>query len=217
MGASLAKVALSPTWAHLPPKAQILFAYMAITAKDDDKPPRYFGGRDALVLALYGRLSDDPKELLGQRQYVRQLIKQVRDAGGLVLMNEGQIRAGHGRAEYEIRVFGKGKVRESQALPSERVPGSPSGGTPPSPSGRAHRPEVGEPTDPPKEYRGTTKGLTGGNMETDPSQTYVGDTPELEKSEVVCSRCGRPEKRHHLYAAKRGHAHDFEPRMKASA
>jgi hypothetical protein len=213
VGASLAKVVLGPTWAHLSESARLLFAVMAVTAKDDDKPPRYFGGRDALVLAFYGRIADDPLELRSQRQYVRQLIKKIRNAGGLVLANEGQIRSGQGRAVYEIRVFTRANVGEPATLPPGRADNSPTGRALNSPTGRAESVIVGEPSALPKEDRGTTKGLTEGDRGHLPAQLTLGDTPDAdEKAEVKCGACGQRESVCRLLVSKRpGRRHDFIP------
>ena len=61
MGATLAKAAYGPQWVHLPWKAHALLVFMALTALDNDKPPRYYGGRDALVCCFYPQVELDPK------------------------------------------------------------------------------------------------------------------------------------------------------------
>lgn len=39
-------------WAHLPDQPFRLLTYMALTSKDDDSPPRFWGGREALAIGI---------------------------------------------------------------------------------------------------------------------------------------------------------------------
>src|SRR5882757_10738811 len=51
MGASLVKAAYEQ-YPHLPDHAMRALVYMAVTAKDNDEAPTYWGGRDALASAI---------------------------------------------------------------------------------------------------------------------------------------------------------------------
>jgi hypothetical protein len=104
MGATLVKQVLGPEWSHLPGKARCLLAFMAITALDDDKPPRYFGGRNALVSHLYGVVDLDPRRRRNQYREVNTQLQVLKQAGAIELINKG-IHTGE-RAEYELRVDG---------------------------------------------------------------------------------------------------------------
>jgi hypothetical protein len=114
VGASLANVVLSATWAHLSPTARLVFARMAMTALDQEGPGgrpacRYFGGRDALVLLLDGELAEDPLERHRQYRRVWAAVREISDAGGIKLLSSAH--RGH-QAEYEILVLpwaGKGR------------------------------------------------------------------------------------------------------------
>ena len=108
VGVSLANVVLSVTWAHLSDAAQLVFARMAMTALDGPSPDgrpaaRYFGGRDALVLATDKRgLSDDPEIRELQYKKVQRAIQEITAAGGLKLLKLGNRGC---NSEYEIYVL----------------------------------------------------------------------------------------------------------------
>ena len=126
MGASLARVVAGATWGRLPLSARMVAVHMAVTALDHDKPPRYFGGRDALVLALNGYLADDPVERDQQYKRLQRALKQLRAAGLIEPLNNP--RAGQ-RAEYALHVLGGHSATPSggqRTTPCRAIRGSPS-------------------------------------------------------------------------------------------
>lgn len=69
MGAANVKVVVAH-WAHLSGNAFKMLTYMAVTARDDDAPPRYWGGREDLALSIdrrppaaYGPDADKQRQL----------------------------------------------------------------------------------------------------------------------------------------------------------
>jgi hypothetical protein len=108
MGAALANVVLSATWAHLSPVAHLVFARMAMTALDQDGPngqpgARYYGGHDALVLLLYGQLAaKGTQERERQDRRVLAAVREISKAGGIKQLEEAH--RGH-HAVYAILVL----------------------------------------------------------------------------------------------------------------
>ena len=101
MGSRLARVVLGPQWAHLHPRAARLFAYMALTAKDQDNPPRYYGGHEALVECLYGKVSDDPRHKQWRSREVYKVLDVLKTAGCIQSLKDGHRGT---RAEYILLV-----------------------------------------------------------------------------------------------------------------
>jgi hypothetical protein len=101
MGSTLARIVLGPQWAHLHPRAARLFAFMALTAKDQDKPPRYYGGHDALVECLYGKKSSDPRHKQWQSREVYRVLDVLKTAGCIQSLKDGHRGT---RAEYILLV-----------------------------------------------------------------------------------------------------------------
>lgn len=61
MGIRLVKAAfVALVDAEVTPSARTVLVFMAMTARDDDTPPRYFAGRESTVLALGRRIPDEP-------------------------------------------------------------------------------------------------------------------------------------------------------------
>jgi hypothetical protein len=229
VGASLAKVVLGPTWAdRLPAPSRVLFAHMAITAKDHDDPPLYFGGRNALVLAVYGALAADPTELHAQYRYVRKLLQPIKAQGGIHVQDQSY----GDRTRYEIRVMGRPGEEpivppgEEQIVPPGGGTNSSSwGGTNSSPGGGTNSSVHEVQMVPPKEYEEERAGLTPGHMTPDPAPTHVDardsfgdrnwDHP-TETAESPCQICGRSQTRCRSTAAKTSDPHLFTPAWKAS-
>jgi hypothetical protein len=101
MGSKLARLVLGPRLAHLHPRAARLFAYMALTAKDQDQPPRYYGGHDALVECLYGKTSSDPRHKQWQSREVYRVLDVLKTAGCIQSLKDGHRGT---RAEYILLV-----------------------------------------------------------------------------------------------------------------
>lgn len=213
MGANLAKVVLSPLWAgdRLTPPARVLFAHMAVTAMDKDKPPTYFGGRQAMVLALFGELPDEQRERENRYRYVRRLVEQIRAEGGLVLLNADTIRNGTERAVYEVRVMGRPEGLTDPPggglhRPSPGGSHKPSGGGSTRPGeGGLHRPSQGD------THQETPEDLPQEIPAVGPT-TYVSQRPSSTTRRVdpTCRTCHRTEQAHHHAATTSGDAHPFE-------
>lgn len=99
MGASLA-VAAYATFSHLPDRPFRLLVHMALTAKDDDKPPRYYGGAKAMTQAL----GMDPKRATC-RQMASRAASLLVDAGAISRVEDTGYRGK--RQEYVIHPFGR--------------------------------------------------------------------------------------------------------------
>lgn len=97
MGARLA-VNCYATWSTLPDRPFRLLVHMALTARDDDEKPRYFGGRHAMTLAL-GLNPDDATHRTMASRAATQLA-----AAGAVSRVEGTGFRGK-RQEYLIHAY----------------------------------------------------------------------------------------------------------------
>jgi transposase-like protein len=173
MGASLVKLA-GPMFPKLPYAARLLLTCMAVTAKDTDTPPRYFGGRDALVYWLYGYLDDEPDRRENQYRHVRRMLERLKKAGAIRPLNTAHTGA---PAEFELILERppKGGPLESSSEnqeadpwspPQADLPGPPTGGPPRS--GKADLPG------PPKEYEEPLSGVLQENpVVISESQTQV--------------------------------------------
>ena len=80
---------LGPQWVHLPHRAARLFVFMALKAKDQDEPPRYYGGHDALVERLYDHIADDPKKRRWQPREVYKTLETLAKHGGIEPLKVG--------------------------------------------------------------------------------------------------------------------------------
>ena len=94
MGAGLAQASYS-LWGHLPDRPFRLLVHKSLVALDNDKRPKYFGGRDALVAAL--GLPPQPTS----NQMVSRAIRVLVDSGAISRANVGRVGQ---RAEYWLHV-----------------------------------------------------------------------------------------------------------------
>jgi hypothetical protein len=74
MGAGNVK-AVYALWADLPDRPLRVLAYMALTAKDADDPPMFWGGRESLAVAIGRKVSPNDSEAS-----VRTTFRAVRSA-----------------------------------------------------------------------------------------------------------------------------------------
>lgn len=109
MGAGNAKAAMV-MWRNLPHASMRAFVYMALVSLDDDVPPVYFAGREALALAL-GRAvppeDDDPAVVRERRAAFRAVdraLKDLIDAGAIELVKPG---APGRNARYALNLTGR--------------------------------------------------------------------------------------------------------------
>ena len=91
-------------WSGLPDKAFRLLVHMALTAKDSHTEPTYWGGREALAVAL-GMPANDKKSHLSVKRAVRVLV----DAGAVSRVLTGY--AGK-RSEYRIHFPERGALSD---------------------------------------------------------------------------------------------------------
>lgn len=105
MGAGNVK-AVYGLWGHLPDRPFRLLAFLALTAKDDDSPPRFWGGRETMAVGI-GRTvptGDDDESRKGRHatfEAVRWNLNQLIKAGAI----ERTRAASPGRtAEYVLRL-----------------------------------------------------------------------------------------------------------------
>lgn len=91
MGAGNVKLVYA-RWASLPDGPFRVLAYMALVSLDDDNPPRFWGGREALALAtgriVADRLTTDPAEIAARRaafKAVGRMLAALKDAGAITL------------------------------------------------------------------------------------------------------------------------------------
>ncbi|MGF6822418.1 hypothetical protein M2317_001322 [Microbacterium sp. ZKA21] len=91
MGAGLVKAAfaLADADRFQDHRSMRLFAYMALTARDADPRPSFFGGQDALLRAIAGTESSA----------VRQSLRRLREVGYVVLDENGKAHTGR-RSTY---------------------------------------------------------------------------------------------------------------------
>lgn len=221
MGASLAKVVLSAAWGHLPPGPRVLFAHMAVTARDDDRPPVYFAGRDALVLALFGFLDERPAERDQQYRRVRRALDQLKRAGAIAAANSAHTRR---RAEYRLHVL-RSELAVTQRPPvgaqeevTQRPPQEVTQRPPVDPRG-GHSVVKEEVTQrPPKEEGGTTTGedLPGGGIDRVSGQPHLGAREGRQSKPERCAECGRPEQQCRARSAHHG-GHRYRPVELATA
>ena len=162
MGATLVKAVLGPRWAQLSPRARLIFAEMAVTAKDSDDPPRYFGGRDELASVLYG-------DVVGERpdwhhRKVRDALAEIKKVGGIRPLNAAHTGS---RAEYELVVHAKEEAQDGppvgqQEEAQDRPPVEREEARTRPPTGGPNQTEEEARSRPPKEYRGTTNRIPTG-------------------------------------------------------
>lgn len=95
MGAGLVQAAYS-SWGHIADRPFRLLVHMSVVALDNDKRPKYFGGRDALVAAL-----GLPADKSTSNQMVSHAIRALVDAGAISRANVGRVGQ---RAEYWLHV-----------------------------------------------------------------------------------------------------------------
>ncbi|MFD1662437.1 hypothetical protein ACFSL4_30730 [Streptomyces caeni] len=108
MGAGLVK-AVYARWASLPHAPFRALVFMAVTAKDEDNPPCFWGGRESLALAL-GRMApppnDDDPEVIKERRAafasVDRAVKELTKVKAIKVVEA----AGHYRpAKYALNVL----------------------------------------------------------------------------------------------------------------
>lgn len=95
-------------WGDLPDGAFRLLAYMALIAKDEDDPPRFYGGRETLAYALGWAVEDkrttDPVEIAKREQAfksVHRTLGILKKAGAITTL----VAAAPGRtAEYGLNL-----------------------------------------------------------------------------------------------------------------
>ena len=120
-------------WAHLPDRPFRALAYMALVAKDSTKEPSFWGGRDALALAL-GLDMERGADVLKLKRAVRVL----KDSGAITTTY-----LGHANQRSEYRIY-----------PEKGVTGRP-------PKGSLDAPLRGSLDDPLRGSYMTPKGVTG--------------------------------------------------------
>ena len=135
---------------------------MAVTARDDDDPPRYFGGWEPLAKAL-GYVEQDESARAFVRRVVGLLVKH-----GLIARHGAAARTGR-NAEYVLLFPG-----QVQLAPKGRRIGSPVGIRTDSPTGDTDRSALGARIDSPKEYEepetGTVTGISASFSSTSPGR-----------------------------------------------
>ena len=237
MGVSLAKVVLSATWAHLSPPARVLLAHMAIVALDHAKDPVYFGGRDALVLALDGKIEDEPTARDLQYRRLKRHLEHLKAAGAITTRSHAHRRQ---RAEYLLQVVGN----DVHHAPLEGLEGgqrttpirADKGGRPATPNssdkgGHPATPQGGHSTTPIPRERGSLDGqkgghsatplgideeelqeedLPGGGIDHVPAQPHLGRAHDPENRRERCAECGRSEQACRARSAPHG-GHQYRP------
>jgi hypothetical protein len=86
MGAGNVK-AVYALWADLPDRPFRVLAYMALTAKDADDPPKFWGGRESLAVAIGRKVSPNDSEASVRTTFraVRSAVKQLIEADAIKL------------------------------------------------------------------------------------------------------------------------------------
>ncbi|GAA1786221.1 hypothetical protein GCM10009735_16820 [Actinomadura chokoriensis] len=109
MGAGNAKAAMH-MWRNLSHASMRAFVHMALVSLDDDLPPVYFAGREALAMAL-GRTippeDDDPAVIRERRaafRVVDRALKDLTDAGAIELVRASA--PGGRNARYALNLTG---------------------------------------------------------------------------------------------------------------
>lgn len=88
-------------WAHLPHAPFRLLAYMAVTAKDSDDPPMFFGGQEACAMAIGMSPDADAKTRQATFRQVRRHLESLVSAKVIERIRP----ASPGRnAEYALRL-----------------------------------------------------------------------------------------------------------------
>lgn len=97
-------------WKHLPDRPHRLLVHMALTCKDADRPPRYWGGRDALCSAL-----GLPEGEATSYRMVSRAISQLIDEGAI----ERDVTGGgwDKRSEYVLTVGYRPGKDDPQVIP----------------------------------------------------------------------------------------------------
>jgi hypothetical protein len=140
---------------------------MALSALDDEEVPLYFGGREALVKAVYrGRLESDPRRRQTQYRYVRRLVRGLRGAKLIEPLDKADPRARAVRAQYPrvraVYALNRAALEHGQGVPveaplaadEETSQGVPPGGPPPRSPGGTRRTHEGGLVGPHKEEGG---------------------------------------------------------------
>ena len=160
MGARLALTLYAEWSLHLSPLEMNAAVRMALTARDDGKPPLYYGGWEAIAEAL-GYWTPEAEHESVRRQTQRVVTKLVRKG---VITSSGQAQP-RVRAEYALNVdplhrfepAGKGRavtwtcVPRADPRPVESRPSPADGGLPESGMGDSESPALGGSQSPPKE------------------------------------------------------------------
>lgn len=176
MGAGNVK-AVYGLWGHLPDRPFRLLAFMALTAKDDDQPPCFWGGRETLAVGL-GRdvpTGDDAASKRARHaafEAVRSSLSQLVTAGAIKRTRS----ASPGRtAKYELILkFG---MAQAEPAPNGTGESCPSTQANPAQQGRSIlRTAQAEPV--PEDYR-TDGGLTSG-LDRHPSASAPGSANCLD-------------------------------------
>jgi hypothetical protein len=98
---------------RLPDQPTRLLLFMAVATRDQDRPPVYFGGRDALAAALGESLPDakgaraaaalgDPEPNRLREQAFRRVRRSLGDLDAAKLIHRSVVAAPGRRAEYEL-------------------------------------------------------------------------------------------------------------------
>ncbi len=100
MGASSVNLAYT-YWSHLPDAAFRALVWMCIQSIDQDRPPRYFGGRAALARAIGREPAGGGHLTTADRQAVTRALRTLRSAGVITPTNSP--RPGQS-AEYALHL-----------------------------------------------------------------------------------------------------------------
>ncbi|WP_158375543.1 hypothetical protein [Cellulosimicrobium cellulans] len=142
--------------ATLPAPARLILVRMAVTAKDDDDPPRYFAGWELLAQAIGYPLADVSEGMPRResaRRHVRRLVKELEMSG--LLTRDGRAFSGR-NAEYHLHLAGRlGDTSDPSRRPARTAVGvtsDPSEGVISDPArGGSRRSGLGDTSDPSKE------------------------------------------------------------------
>jgi hypothetical protein len=174
-------------WSHLADQPFRLLAYMALTAKDDDSPPRFWGGRESLAIGI-GRT---PPHTETDFRAVGRAMGKLRSAGAVEL--EQHSSPGR-RANYVIRLQPGTQDTERPLNTGQLVTGTPDTNRSEQVSLTDGTPDTDRPPKDIQEPQGLTEGTT-----THPVAQPQGDAREhcscghnRFAADGECLNCRRP-------------------------
>lgn len=176
----------------LPAPARLILVRMAVTAKDDDEPPRYFAGWETLAHAIGYPLPDVAEGMPRResaRRHVRRLVKQLETQG--LISRYGRAHTGR-NAEYHLHLALRLGATASPSL-GKRAGGvadlsdPPVGDASDPSSGGSQMVGLADSSDPPKEYEepgtGDISGISGISRSTSPGRAAAIANAEIERVE----------------------------------